>query len=402
MSFNTFTPHERVTAVGIDLTKEARFAQLSGVAMIGKIEISDRTQYAATNGRDEVYNPDFVMKQNRKQLRYVRIHECMHKQLKHCHAYHDVSKKYPYETNVAMDIVINLMIEEIDPRFTFVERPTIGLIIDDKYTNWGFLRILQDLIKKGNGGKGQGSGEQGEQGDEGHGGFDTHEFDELTDEELDALKPVIEEAARQGQLLAEKLTAGKSGGGKRLNIQATDSRTDWRQHMREFFTTICSGDEHSRFAPPNKRLAPQGYLLPSHFSYNKGDIIIACDTSGSMAQHYGMLFGEISRIAEDVKPDSVRVLWWDTQVRGDQKFEPHQYANIKTLMHAAGGGGTTPECVVQYIVDKQYKPRAVIWLTDGDLYGPAPVVNVPVIWGVVNNENFVAPEGKTIHIYGKL
>lgn len=398
MSFTTLTPRERITAVGIDFTKDTRFAQLSCVAVVGDIEISDRVTYAATNGRDEVYNPDFVVSQNRKQMRYVRAHELLHKQLKHCHAYRDVSKKYPYETNMAMDIVINLMIEEIDPHFTFVERPSVGLCIDTKYTNWGFLRILQDLIKKGNGGQGQGQPSQ----DGEHGGFDAHEFDELSDAELDALKPVIEEAARQGQLLAEKLAAGNKGGGKRLNIQATQSRTDWRQHMREFFTTICAGDEHSRFAPPNKRLAPQGYLLPSHFSYNKGDIIIACDTSSSMAPHYGMLFGEIARIAQDVMPDSVRILWWDTSVCGDQKFEPHQYANIAALMKPAGGGGTTPACVVQHIAEKQYKPRAVIWLTDGDLYGAAPVVNVPVLWGVVNNERFVAPEGKTIHIYGQL
>lgn len=398
MSFTTLTPRERITAVGIDFTKDTRFAQLSCVAVVGDIEISDRVTYAATNGRDEVYNPDFVVSQNRKQMRYVRAHELLHKQLKHCHAYRDVSKKYPYETNMAMDIVINLMIEEIDPHFTFVERPSVGLCIDTKYTNWGFLRILQDLIKKGNGGQGQGQPSQ----DGEHGGFDTHDFDELSDAELDALKPVIEEAARQGQLLAEKLSAGNKGGGKRLNIQATQSRTDWRQHMREFFTTICAGDEHSRFAPPNKRLAPQGYLLPSHFSYNKGEIIIAGDTSGSMARHYGMLFGEIARIAQDVMPDSVRILWWDTSVCGDQKFEPHQYANIAALMKPAGGGGTTPACVVQHIAEKQYKPRAVIWLTDGDLYGAAPVVNVPVLWGVVNNEHFVAPEGKTIHIYGTI
>ena len=96
--------------MGIDFTKDIRFAQLSCVAVVGDIEISDRIQYAATNGRDEVYNPDFVMAQNRKQMRYVRAHELLHKQLKHCHAYRDVSKKYPYETNVSMDIVINLMI----------------------------------------------------------------------------------------------------------------------------------------------------------------------------------------------------------------------------------------------------------------------------------------------------
>ena len=51
--YNDMTPHERVTAVGIDLTRNALFAQLSGVAMVGRIEITDRLPTAATNGRDE-------------------------------------------------------------------------------------------------------------------------------------------------------------------------------------------------------------------------------------------------------------------------------------------------------------------------------------------------------------
>ena len=386
--YNDMTPHERVTAVGIDLTRNALFAQLSGVAMVGRIEITDRLPTAATNGRDEYYNPDFVLAQNRKQLRYVRIHENLHKMLKHCVEYKDVCKRYPKLSNVAMDHVINLIIEEIDPNFAWVERPTVPPCVDTKYKGWGFLRVLRDLID-------QGDEESGE------GGFDDHLFDELDDEEMEETGRRVDEAGRQGKILAEKL-AGNGKGGGRLDLNATKRNTEWRQHLREFFDTICKGDEYSRFVPPNKRFAPLGILLPSHFSYNKGEIIIAGDTSGSMGPIYPILFGEIAQIAQTVMPDALRVIWWDTSVCGEQLFKPDEYHSIATLMKPRGGGGTTPQCVVKYIAEKQYKPRAVIWLTDGYLDGDNAVVPCAALWGIVDNESFIPPQGKAIHIKGRI
>ena len=386
--YNDMTPHERVTAVGIDLTRNALFAQLSGVAMVGRIEITDRLPTAATNGRDEYYNPDFVLAQNRKQLRYVRIHENLHKMLKHCVEYKDVCKRYPKLSNVAMDHVINLIIEEIDPNFAWVERPTVKPCVDAKYRGWGFLRVLRDLID-------QGDEESGE------GGFDEHLFDELDDAEMEETGRRVDEAGRQGKILAEKL-AGNGKGGGRLDLNATKRTTEWRQHLREFFDTICKGDEHSRFVPPNKRFAPLGILLPSHFSYNKGEIIIAGDTSGSMGPIYPILFGEIAQIAQTVIPDALRVIWWDTSVCGEQLFKPDEYHSIATLMKPRGGGGTTPQCVVKYIAEKQYKPRAVIWLTDGYLDGNNAVVPCAALWGIVDNESFIPPQGKAIHIKGRI
>lgn len=388
--YNDMTPHERVTAVGIDLTRNALFAQLSGVAMVGRIEITDRLPTAATNGRDEYYNPDFVLAQNRKQLRYVRIHENLHKMLKHCVEYKDVCKRYPKLSNVAMDHVINLIIEEIDPNFTWVERPTVKPCVDAKYKGWGFLRVLRDLIDQG-----------GEGGEGGEGGFDDHLFDELDDDEMEETGRRVDEAGRQGKILAEKL-AGNGKGGGRLDLNATKRNTEWRQHLREFFDTICKGDEHSRFVPPNKRFAPLGILLPSHFAYNKGEIIIAGDTSGSMGPIYPILFGEIAQIAQTVMPDALRVIWWDTSVCGEQLFKPDEYHSIATLMKPMGGGGTTPQCVVKYIAEKQYKPRAVIWLTDGYLDGNNAVVPCAALWGIVDNESFVPPQGKAIHIKGRM
>jgi predicted metal-dependent peptidase len=118
-----------------------------------------------------------------------------------------------------------------------------------------------------------------------------------------------------------------------------------------------------------------------------------------MGAIYPTVFGEIARIVENVQPDGVRMLWWDSAVCGDQYFKPHEFANISHQLKPSGGGGTTPECVVQYIRANKYQPKGVICLTDGFLDGSVGVVDVPALWGVVDNDHFTPPQGKAVHIY---
>jgi predicted metal-dependent peptidase len=184
--------------------------------------------------------------------------------------------------------------------------------------------------------------------------------------------------------------------------KATQKRdTNWREHMREWITALCEGDDYSRFAPPNKRLLPQGIVMPSHFSEATGELIVATDTSGSMYDILPTVFGEIARICDNVRPDAVRVIWWDSAVCGEQVFKPHEYEKIAGLLKPNGGGGTSPECVVQYITEKKYQPKGIVWLTDGYLDGSNSETGMPALWGVVDNDHFTPPEGKVVRIYSQ-
>jgi predicted metal-dependent peptidase len=145
-------------------------------------------------------------------------------------------------------------------------------------------------------------------------------------------------------------------------------------------------------------LLPLGFIMPSHFSESSGGFIIAADTSGSMEGVYPVLFGEVARICQLVRPEYVRLLWWDGVVQSEQYFTPDKYDDIGKLFKPVGGGGTTPACVTQYIREKQYKPKAVIWLTDGDFYAPPGSLDIPQLWGVVDNPRFVPTQGKVVHI----
>lgn len=390
--------HNRIIAVHVDISNNALFAGLSGVVYVGDVKFVEECPTAGTDGRDVIYNEQFVMGLSRKQLRFVVLHEAMHKALQHCTNYQALSEKYGMLTNMAMDYVVNATLFEIDPSFQFIEKTTEPVpLFDPKYQGWSFVEVLQDLLKNC-----KVTEVDGVQMVEGAGGqpLDEHTFGKLPKDSKEANENgrQIDDAIRQGKVLAEKL-AGKKSAGSPLDRATQKRDTNWREHMREWITALCEGDDYSRFAPPNKRLLPLGVVMPSHFSEATGELIIACDTSGSMGGIYPTVFGEVARIVENVQPDGVRMLWWDSAVCGEQYFKPHEFANIASLLKPAGGGGTSPECVVQYIREKKYQPKGVVWLTDGYLDGSDGKVDVPALWGVVDNDHFVPPQGKAVRIY---
>ena len=396
-SWERLTLHERIEAVNTDCMRHKDFASLGGVIMMGKVQITDH-KTACTNGLDVHYGEEFIAPLNRKQLRYLVLHENGHKGFKHCTLpeYKRISKKYPRLSNQAMDYVINGFIEELDPRFVFVERPSQGLCIDIKYRGKSFIEILDELVTKeekdGRDPKGLAEPGDGEP-------FDEHiDGDgEFSPEEQEEIGKKVDDALRQGEMLAKRL-AGQGAGGRDIFGLKQARETDWRDALRDFIQTICVGDEQSRFCPPNKRLLASGFIMPSHFSETTGELLVACDTSGSMSPYYSALFGEVARICETVKPDLVRVVWWDTAVCGEQVFKAGDYGNIAGLLKPKGGGGTDPGCLVRYVAAKQYKPKAIVWLTDGYLDGSAGVTSIPSLWGVINNASFKPPSGKVLRI----
>ena len=391
LTWEKMTLRDRITAAHTDIMNHSEFALLSGVILSGKVEISDKIPTAATNGRDVKYGAAFMTPLNQKQVRYLVLHENGHKALKHCVWYRDIVRKYPRLSNIAQDYVINGMIEELDPHLQFVERPCEGLCIDPKYYGWGWIEVLQDLIKDGEEGGGGGRGNPDP--------FDEHEdgSEEMDVDEIDALSEEIDEALRQGKIIVDR-KRGEGKGSNPLNALIQPRETNWRDPLQEFIQSICAGHDNSRFCPPNKRLLASGFIMPSHFSESTGEIIVAGDTSGSMTGVYPVVFGEIARICETARPESVRVIWWDSDVCGEQVFTEQNYNSIADLLKPRGGGGTYVSCVAEYIRHKEYKPKAVIYLTDGYIEDSYVLPEVPCLWGVVDNPQFVPQRGKKLNI----
>lgn len=389
MAFKDLPLHDRIVACHVDFMKHPTFCILGGVTQIGKFEVCDDVATACTNGVDVKYGAAFIKDMTRKQLKYLIGHETLHKALHHCTAYMLIAKKYPREYAQAIDYVVNWQLESMDTDTDkFLERiTTIPPLVNAKYANMSVPEVIRELLKN----------PQPDQQP-----MDEHEQSttEPTDEEVKAAEEVktkIEDAIRHGEIVQGQMRSAQGKGSMKLD-GFRESRTDWKPHLRRFFQEICEGDDQSRFNPPNKRMLPLDIILPSHFSEATGEIIVAGDTSGSMHGYYGLVFGEIARICQTVQPKSVRVLWWDTHIAGEQVFTQKDYAQMATLMSPKGGGGTAVSCVAEYIEHHKLKPKATILLSDGYIEAVYKVPAGNVLWGIVNNPKFVPIRGKALHI----
>jgi predicted metal-dependent peptidase len=392
MSFDKLTPNQKIQACNIDVMRHHKFALLSGIVCMGKSEVCDDMPTAATNGKDKLYGTAFISDLTRKELRFVVLHENFHVALKHCvlPTYIGYSKRFgPQINNAAMDYVVNGLIDELDPDRKFMEFPTkINILFDEKFKGMSYPQVLQELLKDA---------------DEQPQAMDDHQMngdgggDSMSSEETEKLGKMVDDANRQGELLVRKMR-GDAAGGRDILGTAQERVTNWRDALQDFISSVCVGDENSRFCPPNKRLLASGFIMPSHFDENIGEIIIACDTSGSMHWAYPVVFGEVARIVQNTRPDSVRMLWWDTDVCGDQVFKPEQYQDIATQLAPKGGGGTTVSCVADYVAEHKIKAKAVIMLTDGYIESDYRMTDMPTLWGVVDNDDFMPRAGKVLRI----
>jgi predicted metal-dependent peptidase len=390
MAYKDLSLSDKLVAVHTDFMRHSTFCILGGVTQIGKVEVRDDVPTACTDGENVRYGTAFIKDMTRKQLRYLVGHENLHKALHHCTEYKTAAAKYPREFAQAIDYVVNWQLESMDTDADkFLERITaIPPLVDAKYADMGVLEVMRDLLKNPPPPNKK--------------PMDAHEQGTMTptEEEIkhaEEIKTKIEDAVRHGEIVQGQMRSAEGKGTSSLS-GFRESRTDWKPHLRRFFQEMCEGDDQSRFNPPNKRMLPLDIILPSHFSEATGEIIVAGDTSGSMVGYYGLVFGEIARICQTVQPKSVRVLWWDTHIAGEQVFTQKDYAKIATLMAPKGGGGTTVSCVAKHIAKKKYKPKATIMLSDGYIESAYEVVPGNVLWGIVNNPRFVPLRGRVLHI----
>ena len=400
MAFKDLTPRERITACHISFMRDPEFTLLGGVTQIGKVEINN-IPTAATNGADCYYGEKFIMGLSQQQLRFVVAHENLHKAYHHCTEYTELVKKYPRESNMAMDYIVNRDVFELDGGRGFVAATTDPApLLDSKYAHHSWLEVLKDLLENNKklAQKPQGGGQPGNgPGQPGSGTLDEHiPGDVLPEAEGKALKQQIQDAVNQGKIVAEKLRGQGKGGAKLSGFQ--ERKTDWRTPLRKFISEICEGDEHSRFNPPNRRFLPHNIVMPSHFSESTGELVIACDTSWSMAGVLPLVFGEVARVCQQVQPEAVRVIWWSDGIEGVQRFTPKDYAGIAKLMAPKGGGGTTVSCVARYLKENKVKYKACIMLSDGYIESNYEVPEGPLLWGIVDNERFVPRKGKALHL----
>ena len=405
------TTEQRLSKAVVDIMGNPKYVALAGILMIGDKRICDTTPTAYTNGRDEVYGREFVDKLNDAEFRFLILHECYHKLYRHLTTWHHLYKENPQLANVACDYVINLKIADDNKNDGFATMTgalTVGCY-DEQYRGMDSAQVYEMLKQKqqqqqasgdsttgtGNPGPGTGNGSPSNSLPQ---GFDEHDWEgaqELSADEQRELARDIDEAIRQGALIAGKMGTG----GDRDLAELLEPQVNWREVMRDFIQTTCSGSDYSTWQRPSRRYIGMGHYLPSGISEAIGELVIAGDMSGSIGQReISVILTETKEICDTVHPDKVRMLYWDTQVCQDEEYDQHELDDLVKSTKPAGGGGTSVECVPEYITAKGIKPQAVVVITDGYLGGSWGQLSCPVLWVIIDNKSAKPDVGVAVHV----
>jgi predicted metal-dependent peptidase len=295
--------------------------------------------------------------------------------------------KHAQISNAACDYVINVQLVDGDNGEGFIKMPKVGLF-DEQYRSMDTAQVfhkIYDSLPEGDDGRGVGNS------------LDDHgweEAEQLSEEEKGDLEREVEEAIRQGVLVA-----GKLGSGGARDLEALlKPQIDWRDVLREFISTTCAGNDFSTWSRPNRKFISTGVYMPSGISQSVGELVVAVDTSASIGQHELTTFlSEIKSVCDNVRPDRIRLLYWDTEVCADETYNLTETDTLVQSTKPAGGGGTDVRCVSEYMTEHKINPQAVIVFTDGYVFDWG-TWTCPILWAIYDFERAKPDCGKVVHI----
>jgi predicted metal-dependent peptidase len=385
---NTLTPTQRIQRAHVELMGHADTMEYASVIMVGKYEVRDDVPTACTNGIDCKYGNKFIKDMSDSDLRGLIMHENLHKTFQHMFLWQHLYKEDGRTANMACDYVINLIIDDISKRsHGFITLPKGGLL-DHRFAGMD-SQTVYNILRDENDGQGPGGGEDG---------FDDHDWesgDAMSQEEIEQIGKDINQAIRQGQLMAGKLGGNQS----RALGSLVEPKVDWREQLREFVSSTAVGKDISTWQRVSRRWLQHDMYMPSTITENVGRIVVAIDTSGSIGQaELSKFLSEVQGICINTKPEKVDLLYWDTEVAAHEVYTQEQLDKLTSSTKPAGGGGTDVACVSKYLKDNQIKPECVIVLTDGYIYGDWGTWNAPVLWTIVGGNKVVPPMGTAIHL----
>jgi len=407
---------KRIELVHVSLMREKKFAFFAGLFMVGSTTVTDEKITAGTNGRDAVYGREFVDSLTDKELAFLVMHENMHKCYRHMtiwKALDDIDRNI---TNAACDFVINVQLYDMDPEEKFIAFPRSKAtgdregLFDEQYRGMDTKQVFDILIKKkkegGQGGrkvKGDGTNRQpvdmfdDEDGDV---GFDNHDWDgakQLSEEDKKQLDREVEQAIRQGGIYA-----GKFGGNTPREIgELLNPKVDWKEVLQRFARSNIKDRDSISWRKAHKNFLWQDIILPSILGKRVKSLLLAMDTSGSVAGPLLTDFlSEMNGLVKSVGIDRLDIVYWDAEIQAHEIFT----GGVKDIVHRTnpkGGGGTNPDVVVDLIVEKQLKPDAIIMLSDGYMHTNKQkwaAVTAPTLWCIIGNDNYEVPNGQKLVI----
>lgn len=329
-------------------------------------EANDWLQTIATDGRKFYYNAEFVNKLDDQELIFGFAHELGHIIFEHMTRRGD---RVPELWNMAGDYVINNMLARegigrqitavpilIDPKYT---GKTADEVYDELFENAVEIKMTLDthLDADGDGNEESSDGKDGKS--------KRPHMKPLTEEEKKALRDEWREAVIQA---AKNAGAGNIPGDiKRLVKNITEPVMDLKDLLRIQFSGSMKSDY--TWMKPNRKGWHTGAILPGQLPGEELDVVVALDASGSIYDNMLRDFlGMVQGALDQFTAYKVRVISFDTEVYNEDLFTSDDGRDMSEY-DVKGGGGTSFECVWQWMKDNDIQPHQLVMFTDGYPFG---------------------------------
>lgn len=355
--------------------------------------IKDETCETAWTDMTKIgYNPKFIDSLDQDLVIFVIVHELWHIILKHGLR---MQGRNPDRWNRACDYAINWMMKE--QGFKIWE----FCLIDEKYAGKSAEEIyglLEQEDKQKASGKGQGQGQgtgqggsgagQGGKSKQNQGGMsgDVRRPENLDPETRAKIEQTIDQQVARASAMA-RMAGQMTGSLERVIGEILNPPQRYQDLLRDLMTRMTHDTES--WSRRNRR--NQDIYLPTRYNPAMGEIIVIGDTSGSVNDdECAQIGGEINECAETMRPERIRVVWADTEVKGEQVFEEGD----PCVIEPKGGGGTDMRVPLRYV--EKYDPVVVILITDGETPWPKEEPPYPLI--VMCTTNAKCPVGHVVRM----
>lgn len=360
-----------------------------------EVVISDQVPTAGTDGRKLYINKDFFFGLTEAERIFLLAHETLH--VAYLHPLRGKGKDQEI-FNDACDYVINYELKQ--RKFSFIgdlrDRGInfTGGLYDPQYAGMSaeevYEKLIQDPRYKPSGMPDLLAAAFGNDGGATDG---TGLAKQITEEQIKAIEQEVMSKVATAAMMAEmsKQSGSIPSHIKRTLEELSKPKVNWKAVLSRFFSDMNKADYS--WAKPNRKYLPN--YLPKLHSVNLGRVDFAIDTSGSITvEQFNQFVSEIHGVLKMLNPSEIGVYQFDHALQGSNVVR-----NVRDIIKLPfkGGGGTSPECAIQEYIKN--KAQALIVLTDGYFNGNRLTKpKRPVIWVIYDNESFVAPFGKTIHI----
>lgn len=325
---------------------------------------------AATDYRNFYYNSKFIEKIDDDEAVFLVGHE-----LGHCIFEHFLrrDKREKDIWNMAGDYVINLMLkrEHIGRVIT-----TVPILIDDKYKDKTAEEVYDDLIKNNSpkkqtldvhlefsDGEDDKDGKDGKNDSDKDGKSGKSKIPTLKESDKKALSDEIRQAVLQAAVSAGNVP----GEIKRLVSQLTESKMNWREHLRATIESTLKTD--FSWMRPNRKGWHIGAILPGMTPGEDIEVSVGIDTSGSISTKMLQDFlGEVKGIMDQYESYTIRVWQFDTRVYGYETFTHDDGKDIASY-NIKGGGGTDFMANWEFMKLNGIEPKQFVMFTDMCPYG---------------------------------